>query len=304
MRCRSLACEQGWGGALIHFSPVAASWLRVRMLRMVFLASCCSAAASAQGTQPAAPLDPRTRARIDSFAGLPVPAMFAYVRAHPTEYPFWLGHLARQEGSRPVSRATLDEIADSLEARGDVSGLVSISEGEVTLGGVPYPGVLDRLMRLVQQQHNASIALHHILHVGERARALAYVRSVITQPGPLEDYRPVAAVSTLMEESRPNYGNGTTAAQRTEALALLKELYTKKLVPNAHAWQTLLPFAIAQHWKPPSIRRTAEFACSKTAEHRSDDYQSPAGCRVLTFNRLNRFVSETCSTSAARPRWS
>jgi hypothetical protein len=160
--------------------------------------------------------------------------------------------ILRQE-KRPQPRARLDSIADTLAAIAmrDVDRdrrLAALSELKVAgaqdpkAGGISYPGAIDRLLRIHQEAPDIAtrqIALNGLLRVGDRRRALLYLRQVATAT----DETAWAALQELTGDAVNNRG--------ADSKAVLRELYDNKLVRDPTTERALLFYATAQGWVAP-----------------------------------------------------
>jgi hypothetical protein len=166
-----------------------------------------------------------------------------------------VARLLRQE-RKAQTPAKLDAIADTLatiaiQDPDQDSRMAALSELKVSAaptskaGGIPYPGAFDRLIRVHREAHDIvtrRVALSGILEVGDRERALGYLRQLATS----DDETAWGAIEELAKDVIHSGG--------ADSKALLKELYEKKLVRDPSAERSLLFFATAQGWVPPATK--------------------------------------------------
>lgn len=175
------------------------------------------------------------------------------IMAHvgPHVRPFELVAILRnKDGQTPAAKR--NEIADSLVGRavsyraarrsdttqfaGAVRAVMALSLAGLTSAaaeaGRPYDGALDRLIRIHEQAQVSEIrsrALESMLGGPDRARALAYVRSIAISRDPTA-YK---ALSCLIMDSRGGgIGYKVAESQRKESFDILVDLAVNRLVKD------------------------------------------------------------------------
>jgi hypothetical protein len=213
--------------------------LTMRMTRTVILVSVCTSSAVAQARVSAPSADSS------------VASIMARIARHPGAP--WQQDILRQVGSA-YPQATLDAIADSLvataidpakvDARGkahasavnSVNGLAFAGSREGTGKGIPYTGMLDRMItvhRRAPAPFVRFLALDHMLISPAHARAVDYVRQVAESSDGTASY----AMEALIHNA--NGGNlmavPVSAASRREAVLALQALARRGRVTDSKA---------------------------------------------------------------------
>jgi hypothetical protein len=163
----------------------------------------------------------------------------------------WLRDILRQANGQ-YSRSKLDEIADSLVGRAiafrgtsdtaarrqaaDALGALVLAGSPAGLGGQPYDGALDRLIKAhrdASAKYVRQKALTGMLSVAGRARALAYLSNIAESNDPTA----YDAVNALVVDANGGSWTGLnpTAGQQRESISALKELATRGEVRNRAA---------------------------------------------------------------------
>jgi hypothetical protein len=224
-------------------------------LRMLFVATIAAAAPlAAQGKRSPLP-----------FADSSAPRIMSRLHQLPGFGGDWFIRIMRQD-DRPQPRAKLDELADSLmqiavsvgageadrrrtDAAGSAVTALELAGSTSVSYGSPYDGALDRLIRIHRDGKNRGVralALSVLFMVPGHAVALAYVGDVATSM----DETAGNAVSDLAIDVHSDV-NVSTAAQKQETNALLRELFEKRLVRDYHASINLEGWAHSQGWTRP-----------------------------------------------------
>jgi hypothetical protein len=115
--------------------------------------------------------------------------------------------------------------------------------------GTPFPGALDKLIRIHREMSPptlplGAVVLFDLTAMPGRERALAYLRDVAISV----DATSATAVMALESEYRYGGAAGNPPGQRAEALAILRELYDRKLVKSPMALSELNRIAAWQKW--------------------------------------------------------
>lgn len=175
----------------------------------------------------------------------------------------WLRNILRQSDTT-YSRTKLDEIGDSLVARGvdarsaearsnaDHSAIEAVialtNAGRSSTGpGHPYAGALDRLIAIHRQSPASSVrahALEGMLAVSDRSRALQYLQAVAES----KDETAYDAVEAMVADANGSgwAGEKPSPSEQQATIAALNALHTRHRVTDRATW-TLLDSWVENH---------------------------------------------------------
>jgi hypothetical protein len=165
-----------------------------------------------------------------------------------------------RQRSRSHPQAKRDELADSLIARAirapappNPAVAVLAEAGRASLqvdAGTADPRALDWLIRIHRESRDHETRRYVILQLTDQAvpmRAVPYLREVATRS---EDRTSSTALRRLVVLARDT-AVGTSAGERQQVMAQLREMWERRLVTNGIALVDLTRLAESERWSRP-----------------------------------------------------
>jgi hypothetical protein len=167
----------------------------------------------------------------------------------------WVSDILRQEG-KPQPAAKLDAVADALtevvleESDRSTPALSMLSHAghpaDSMRTGTPYPGTLERLIRIHQQgSKTPGVRTSALANMTGFPGSLPYLRSVAVSSDPSAVY----AVDHLIAVAQNGGRNGFLNSHKDAAQEILRDIFMRSLTRERFADEGILVYGTSQGWR-------------------------------------------------------